>query len=264
MTIDDDLKKLLIQGDRSTRRKYARQLADNALTTQAYERLACCYQSSFSETDRQHSVRAETMKVCHQFLGYVLAEIVCTHGEAEGLGIKLKAFVQRVQDNHGVKLKYKQSRVYVRATLRLLALYKVLREAPVRSVYDVEFDLGSLPDVFNIFEIGPRNWQILQLVDHSYENVTADRIEATLKSLNPCEKRIIKAQHTTEEDLPPAQVNQLTSDEPSLNDIINEIAEGKRRDIWLKNQLEELRKEHDILAAAVKALCEHFAKEPIK
>lgn len=262
--IDDDLKARLIGSRHNIRRKYAKQLASNELTGHAYNRLACCYKYSFGEANQMDKVSAETMRKAHAYLGAVLAEVVCSHGEDEGLGIRLKVFIQRIYEHHNITLQYTQSRAYVIAALRLLAVYGVLREAAERNRCDVQFDLHSLSNVLSIFGVGSRDWQNKNLVNERYRAVEADSLTTTLQTMTAQELRIATDGKVKMSALHPPPL--LPAPEPppekglehSIVGLAGEVIKLKVKHEKLQSAHDQLRREHDLLVSLVNSICERL------
>tara|TARA_R100000388_G_scaffold91465_1_gene73539 strand:+ start:745 stop:1557 length:813 start_codon:yes stop_codon:yes gene_type:complete len=262
--IDDDLKACLLESRPSIRRKYARQLASNGLTKEAYNRLACCYKYTFGEANHMNKVAPDTMRKAHAYLGAVLAEVVCTHGQEEGLNIRLKVFIDRIYAHHNIKLKYTQMRAYVLAALRLLAVYGVLREAANRKKCDVQYDGGILSNVLCMFGVGSRDWQNKNLVNERYKAVEASSLTATLQAMTAEELRIAtngKVKMSALHPPPPPPATEPSPEkglEHSIVGLAGEVIKLKVKHEKLQSAHEQLRREHDLLTNLVNSICERL------
>lgn len=270
--MDDDLRECLTQGDESTRRRYAYQLANNNLTREAYNQLAICRKYVPCEKNQPDTVTAKSMSTAHKMIGHVFSEVVAT----DDLDMPLSTFLDRIRENAQVDFEQTQLRIYTLAAARLLALHGVLQPIKVgRGKFP--FTTGSLSAALKIFDVGPRDWLNQKFTSDEHRIVYPEEILQTMASMSSQQLRIAtggrvqkppKVEIAAEAAPPPLPADGVPLDDLShegltlYNQSQNFALEAVKRDVWLKENLEGLQAKHNQLQQQFNSLCAALQWKP--
>jgi len=243
--IDPDLLKAITQGPLENRRRAIRILASHQLYEVAYSTLGACYSYSVSSGERPNRVQASTMQSAYQILGLVLEDILCTSSRL--YAVKSLDLMDRVSNLRFDHLSHTSMRKYIKASLRLLTAFGVLKEAaPIyRDRYRLPYEIDNPKKIINIFKVSVDNWMTKNLIEQDFKQVSQEEIERILATIPPPLYKVITGETLAPPKPAPLLVEEQASDDQGPTEV--ESLSGD-----LKQAILHVYSEHNKLARSLK------------
>lgn len=253
---DPDLLKAITEGPLENRRRAIRILASYDLTPLAYSTLGASYVYSVSKGDRPSTVRVNTMQSAVKMLGLVLEEILCGSILDPLYLQKFTDLMERVDKISIEKHSPSRLRVYIKTSLRLLAVFGVLKEStPLYTPYScVPYVVDEPNNAIRIFQVSLNNWMTKNLIEQNFKEVSQDEVEMVLATIPPPLYKLLTGETLAPPKPAPLIIEEQASDDQGPTEVesitTDDVDHGFRGD--LKQSILHVYNEHNKLARSLK------------